>query len=145
MHPTGSSSLYCCYSVAKSRLTLGDLGLQHTSLPCLLEFAQGHVEFSSLTRDQTQVPCIGQQGVLSWRSLWVCFFQPHSTACEILVPRTGTELGPSVVKVESPNHWTAREVLSQAPLSPHLDQASTLIYKVVPSAQTIPSTPQTKT
>ena len=111
----------------------------------LLEFAQTHVGFSSLTRDQTRVPCIGQHRILSYwttREFPGCvFFQPHSTACEILVPQPGTELGPSAVKVKSRNHWTAREVLSQAPLSLHLDQASALIYKVVPSAQTIPSTP----
>ena len=29
--------------------------------------------------------------------------------CGILVSRPGIESGPSAVKVQSPNHWTARE------------------------------------
>ena len=40
------------------------------------------------------------------------FFFPiwlHRTACGILVPRPGIEPGPSAVRVQSPNHWTARE------------------------------------
>ena len=31
-------------------------------------------------------------------------------ACEILVPQLGIELRPSAVKVQSPNHWTTREL-----------------------------------
>ena len=34
---------------------------------------------------------------------------PHM-ACGILVPRPGIEPRPSAVRVQSPNHWTAREV-----------------------------------
>ena len=30
-------------------------------------------------------------------------------ACGILVPQPGIELGPSAVKVPSPNHWTIRQ------------------------------------
>ena len=37
------------------------------------------------------------------------FFWPHRTGGVILVPRPGIKLGPSAVKVWSPNHWTARE------------------------------------
>ena len=36
-------------------------------------------------------------------------FWPCSVACGILVPRPGIEPGPSAVKAQSPNHWTARE------------------------------------
>ena len=37
------------------------------------------------------------------------FFWLHCTACGILVPRPGIEPGPSSMRVQSPNHWTARE------------------------------------
>ena len=33
----------------------------------------------------------------------------HHTACRILVPQPGIELGPSAVRVQSSNHWTTRE------------------------------------
>ena len=33
----------------------------------------------------------------------------HHTACGILVPQPGIELGPSAVRVQSSNHWTTRE------------------------------------
>ena len=36
------------------------------------------------------------------------FFFGHEV-CGILVPRSGIEPGPSAVKAQSPNHWTARE------------------------------------
>ena len=38
------------------------------------------------------------------------FFWPHHAACGILVPGPGVEPGPSSVRAQSPNHWTAREV-----------------------------------
>ena len=43
--------------------------------------------------------------------LFVCFFnfRPCHAVCRILVPQPGIELGPTAVKVLSPNHWTARE------------------------------------
>ena len=31
-------------------------------------------------------------------------------ACEILVPQSGIGPGPSTVTVQSPNHWTTREL-----------------------------------
>ena len=37
------------------------------------------------------------------------FFQLHRADCGILVPQPGIELGPTAVKVLSPNHWMARE------------------------------------
>ena len=42
------------------------------------------------------------------------FFWLWHVACEILVPRSGIEPGPSEVKAQSPNHQTAREF----PLTP---------------------------
>ena len=39
----------------------------------------------------------------------IFFFWPGRTACGILVPRPGIEPKPSVVKVQSRNHWTAKE------------------------------------
>ena len=42
--------------------------------------------------------------------LFVCFCcWPRRMASGVLVPRPGIEPGPLVVKVLSPNHWTARE------------------------------------
>lgn len=38
-------------------------------------------------------------------------FLGHASACGILVPQPGTNLGPSAVKVQSPSHRTAREFL----------------------------------
>ena len=40
---------------------------------------------------------------------YFCFW-PHCVARGILLPRPGIEPGPSAVKAQSPNHWTAREV-----------------------------------
>ena len=40
----------------------------------------------------------------------IFFFLPCHETCEILVPWPGFELGPPVVDVWSPNHWTTREV-----------------------------------
>ena len=41
---------------------------------------------------------------------FVCFvFWLCSEAYGILVPQPGTELGPTAVKAQSPNHWIARE------------------------------------
>ena len=37
------------------------------------------------------------------------FFFGHAMACGNLVPRPGIEPGPLAVRVQSPNHWTARE------------------------------------
>ena len=37
------------------------------------------------------------------------FFWLHHTALGILVPLPGIEPGPSAVRTQSPNHWTARE------------------------------------
>ena len=37
------------------------------------------------------------------------FFLPHHMACEILVSQPRIKAGPSAVKAQSPNHWTARE------------------------------------
>ena len=39
----------------------------------------------------------------------VCLFLLHCTVCGILVPRPGIEPGPSAVRAQSPNHWTARK------------------------------------
>ena len=39
-------------------------------------------------------------------SFWLC-----GAACGILVLRPGLEPGPSAVKVQSPNRWTAKEFL----------------------------------
>ena len=39
------------------------------------------------------------------------FFWPRRGTRGILVPRAGLEPGPSAVKVQSPNHWTARKFL----------------------------------
>ena len=36
---------------------------------------------------------------------WLCF-----VAYEILVPQPGMKAGPSAVRAQSPNHWTAREL-----------------------------------
>ena len=38
---------------------------------------------------------------------WLCH-----RACGILVPRPGIEPGATAVRAPSPNHWTARELLS---------------------------------
>ena len=43
-------------------------------------------------------------------TLYFLFFCPRHAAYGILVPRPGIESGPLAVKVQSPNHWTAREV-----------------------------------
>ena len=40
----------------------------------------------------------------------VSWFWPCHLACEILVPQPGIEPMPSVVKGQSPNHWTTREL-----------------------------------
>ena len=48
-----------------------------------------------------------QESQPAFFSSWLCCM-----ACEILVPRPGTEPGPSAVRVQSPNHWAARESLS---------------------------------
>ena len=37
-------------------------------------------------------------------------FWPRYTACKILVPQPGIELVSSAIEVQSPNHWTTREV-----------------------------------
>ena len=43
--------------------------------------------------------------------LFVCLFiWSHFTARGILVPRPGIELTPLALEVQSPNHWSAREV-----------------------------------
>ena len=46
---------------------------------------------------------------LFFKFLFIYLFWLCLTACEILIPRPGIEPGPSAVKVQSPNHWTARE------------------------------------
>ena len=38
------------------------------------------------------------------------FFWTHRTACGIIVPQPGIEPVPPAVEVQSPNHWTSREV-----------------------------------
>ena len=45
-------------------------------------------------------------------SIYTYIFSPWPchTACRILVPQLGIEPGPSAVKVQSPNHWTARKI-----------------------------------
>ena len=42
------------------------------------------------------------------------FFWPHLTACGILVPWPGIELGPSAKKAQSPDYWTTREFPKQS-------------------------------
>ena len=37
------------------------------------------------------------------------FFWPYHVAGGILVPKPGVEPGPMTVKMQNPNHWTARE------------------------------------
>ena len=37
------------------------------------------------------------------------FFWPYHVAGGILVPKPGIEPGPTIVKMQNPNHWTARE------------------------------------
>ena len=39
------------------------------------------------------------------------FFWPSCLVCGILVPQPGIEPGPSAVKVQSPNNWSASEFL----------------------------------
>ena len=41
--------------------------------------------------------------------IFFLFFWPHHVAWGVLVPHPGTEPVPSAVKVQSLNHWTARE------------------------------------
>ena len=49
-------------------------------------------------------------GILFHFILFYYFFGgPCCAACEILVPQPGIEPGPSAVKAQSPNHWTAKE------------------------------------
>ena len=50
-------------------------------------------------------------GTLVCECRWSCFFfiLPCCVTCGILVPWPGIEPGPSAVRIESPNHWTARE------------------------------------
>ena len=50
-------------------------------------------------------------GKLVCECRWSCFlfFLPCCMTCGILVPWPGIEPGPSAVRVQSPNHWTARE------------------------------------
>ena len=43
------------------------------------------------------------------RSIRAPFFGTSCKDCGTLVPQPGIELGSSVVKVQHPNHWTARE------------------------------------
>ena len=46
-----------------------------------------------------------------WKEINLFFFsQPCHAAHGILVPWPGIETGPSEVKVQSPNHWTTREL-----------------------------------
>ena len=42
------------------------------------------------------------------QGLWLLFFDCHK-ACGILVPLSGIWPRPPAVKVQSPNHWIARE------------------------------------
>ena len=41
----------------------------------------------------------------------------ESATCGILIPLSGMEPVPSAVKVQSPNHWTARRVPGEAELN----------------------------
>ena len=43
------------------------------------------------------------------KSIFLFFFCTCSMACGILVSDQGFESGPSGVKAQSPNHWTARK------------------------------------
>ena len=52
--------------------------------------------------------------IIQMLSFFFFFFGPRHVPCGILVPQPGIEPGPSAVKVQSPNHWAAREVLSNA-------------------------------
>ena len=45
--------------------------------------------------------------------LFFCFW-PLRVACVVLVPQPGIEPQPLAVKAPSPNHWTAREVLTSS-------------------------------
>ena len=49
------------------------------------------------------------QVVVAFFLFFVFVFWLHSEACRILVPQPGIEPAPSAVRVQSPNHWTARE------------------------------------
>ena len=46
------------------------------------------------------------------------FFLPHHLVCEILIPWPGIKPRPSAVEAQSPNHWTARKLLSLMILGP---------------------------
>ena len=39
------------------------------------------------------------------------YIWPHCVACGILVPQSGIEAAPPAAEAQSPNLWTAREVL----------------------------------
>ena len=45
-------------------------------------------------------------------NFFLFFFWPCHTACETLVSTPGIKLWPSTVEVQSPNHWTTRNVFS---------------------------------
>ena len=47
---------------------------------------------------------------LSFHSLDIVFFFFGCTAYGLLLPLPGIEPGPSAVRVQSPNHWIAREL-----------------------------------
>ena len=50
-----------------------------------------------------------KEEILFYFTLLLPFFWLCYVTCGILVPPPGIEPGPSVVKAQSPNHWTARE------------------------------------
>ena len=57
----------------------------------------------------THLSCQGSQWPRPLLKCLIAFFRPHCRACGISVSQPGTEPLPTVVKVWSPNHWTARE------------------------------------
>ena len=63
-------------------------------------------------------------------AVWFLLFLPCCTACEILVSQQGFKPRPSALRVQSLNHWTAREL-------PHM---ILLIYKCPKYTSSVSST-----
>ena len=49
-----------------------------------------------------------ESAIKKWGS-WVFFFWLYYTVCRILVPDQRLNIGPSLIRAPSPNHWTTRE------------------------------------
>ena len=53
---------------------------------------------------------VKRQRLSEWNFYFLFIFWPCHASCGILVPQPGIEPGPSAMKVQSPNRWTAREL-----------------------------------